>query len=133
MFLMNKLFSIIVFFVGLFVTYALYSMSETGDLTNYSVLIPLAVAAFSSALISVYFHKKVSENSNRFLYSLICSYLAYICLLVVVSIITGDFAEVIMWSLVIIMFGVPFMMPLTCMSWLAVYLFFKKSRVTEGI
>ena len=129
---MNKIFAIVIFGFGFFATYALYSINETGDLKSFGALIPILIASMSSLLISTYFHKKFRNNTKRFLFSILFSYLSYIFLMIVASAILGELSELLMWSVIIIMFGIPFMFPLTSMSWFAVFVFFGNTYESQN-
>lgn len=107
---------------GIYTTYAFYSLSETGDLGSYSVLILLTIAALVAVGVFAFMYKTLKNYTKAFFWGTGVVYLSYLLMLVVISAITGDLAAVLMWLPVIALFGIPYMLPLTVMSWGAVFL-----------
>lgn len=107
---------------GIFITYALYSISESGDLSNYPLLITLLPAAGLCFLISSFIFKRVENRFINFLVSLIFCYISNLVIIISLAILTSSFAETYMWHTIIIMFAIPFMFPLTLLTWVSVLL-----------
>ena len=111
---------------GIFATYAFYSLHETGDLRNYFALIPLTIAAFVAVGIFAFLYQKLQDYAKVFVWGAGMAYLFYLFMLAFISAITGDLAGVLMWFPIIALFGIPRMLPLTVMSWVAVFLCYKE-------
>lgn len=98
---------------GTFMTYAMYSCNETGDLSCYG-LIPLVLVAIGVCSIVTAVSFRIVQNPVvRLGLSLGLSYVAYIGLIIVASLVTGDYAETMMWFPIILFFGIPSMFLLT--------------------
>jgi hypothetical protein len=128
---LRRIASLACFGIGMFVTYVFYSVSETRNLRHIITLIPLSVAGLCAVLISVFFCSKFKAGVISFILSVVCSYLSYVCLLFAVSGILDDLPGLLMWAPVIARVGIPYMLPLTIMSWLAVCIFFHDAMPRE--
>ncbi len=116
----------IIMLVGFFITYALYSISESGDLSSYPLLIILLPAAVMCFLISTFVFKKVENKFTNLLVSLVLCYVSNLVIIFALTILTSSFAETYMWHTIIIMFAIPFMFPLTLLTWVSVLLINKE-------
>lgn len=112
----------ILILVGIFLTYALYSLSESGDLNNYPLLIILLPAAGMCFVISSFIFKKVENKLLNLLVSLVLCYISNLAIIFGLTILTSSFAETYMWHTIIIMFAIPYMFPLTLLTWVSVLL-----------
>jgi len=119
---MKKYKPIIIMLVGIFITYSMYSFSESGDLSAYPLLIILLPAAGMCFLISKLIFKKIGNKYLNLLASLFLCYISNLIIMFSITILTSSFAETYMWHTIIIMFAIPFMFPLTLLTWVSVLL-----------
>lgn len=123
----KKILAIIIPFFGMFATYVLYSLNESGNLRTFGLIIVIGIGAICSVSIALFFHKKWGNSEKSFWYSIIYSYLSFICLYLLGGIFTDGLtylAEALMWLPIMIIFMVPFASPVIFTSCAAVFLFF---------
>ena len=122
---MNKLISIIVFLTGISLSYGLYSYNTTNSLRNYGLIMPIIVAAVIAVTISIYLYNKINGKSLSCLLSVLISYFAYFIILVVGFLINEEYFVFVAFSPIIFRF----LFPITLMSWLSVFLYFKFKKI----
>ena len=103
--------------------YVLYAKSEDGNMRNPGLFLAMLAAAVTSFVVA-----SVTKRLPSFRAQLIAgiggSYLALLGLLFFVAAIQGKVAETLMWTPVILLFGLPFMAPLVGLAWLGSTLIF---------
>lgn len=115
---MKKMASIISFFLGFLLSYAMYA---GGNMKKYSLILPLLFIGICSVIISVLLNRKIKDRFYYFFYSLLSSYFMSFSLIVILSIIIDDNIFIV-FSPIIFMF----LLPMIFMSVFSVYLFFKE-------
>ena len=129
---LKRIVGIIAMILGAFTTYAMYSRGETGDLRCYGAIPHLLVALGACATVTVVSFRLSRRPVARLAVSFGLSYAAYVLLILGASLITGDFAETMMWLPIILLFAIPFMFPLTAGAIAAVALFASGPRADDG-
>ena len=110
---MKKMLGILITAAGSFITYAMYSIGETGNLHCYR-MIPFAGGALLVCLAVTSLCFWILENrALQVVLSFFASYIAYIGIVLIGSWITGDLAETMMWFPLMLLFGIPNTFPLT--------------------
>ena len=110
---MKKALGIVISATGALITYALFSIGETGNLRCYSMLPGIGGALLACIVVTAISFWILKNPIARVALSLFGSYGVYILILVIGSAITGDLAETMMWFPIILLFGIPNMLPLT--------------------
>ncbi|MFW6146492.1 MAG: hypothetical protein ACOC7R_04075 [Planctomycetota bacterium] len=112
--------------LGAFGTYTLYC--ETGDLRCYGVIPVVLLALAASTLVTVAAFCLARHAAARVALAFALSYWAYILLIFGAALVGGDLAETLMWLPIMILFGIPFMFPLTAGVVVGVGLFVNARR-----
>jgi hypothetical protein len=108
-------------------SYLLYAKHEDGNLRNPGLFLAMFIASVTSfAVFSI--TKKLPSFTSQLIAGIMGSYLVFFGLVFAIAIITGATAETIMWSPIIVLFGIPFMAPLVGLSWLSSTLIFGIKR-----
>jgi hypothetical protein len=104
-------------------SHLLYATHEDGNLRNPGLFLAMFIASVTSfAVFSL--TKKLPSFTSQLIAGILGSYLAFLGLVFLIAAITGDTAETIMWTPIIVLFGIPFMAPLVGLSWLSSVLIF---------
>jgi len=109
--------------------YLLYATHEDGNLRNPRLYLAMLIASVTSFAVFS-FAKKLPSFKIQIIAGIGGSYFAFFVLVLLVAAIMGEIAEFIMWSVIIVLFGIPFMAPLVGLSWLSSTLVFgmKKNK-----
>ena len=103
--------------------YLLYTRHEDGNLRTHGLFRAMLIASVTCfAVFSL--TKKLPSFMSQLIAGIIGSYIALIGLVFFRAAIIGEIAETIMWSPIIVLFGIPFMAPLVGLSWLSSTLIF---------
>ncbi len=86
---------------------------------------PIIVAAVIAVTISIYLYNKINGKSLSCLLSVLISYFAYFIILVVGFLINEEYFVFVAFSPIIFRF----LFPITLMSWLSVFLYFKFKKI----
>lgn len=105
----------------------MYARSEDGDLWNPGLFGMILVAAVTSFLLFVASRNLAFTARRGFFAGAIASYVSFFVLITVGAALHGQLAETLMWTPVILLFGIPFMAPLVVMSWIGARLVFGPS------
>ena len=109
-----------------FISYAIYSIGETGDLRGYNLIPMIMVAAITSISITLLCCRIFKYSIFRYLMSLLLSYTAYSLLLFGIAAISGNLSDMIMWFPIILWYGLFAMLPLTAGSIVGTAIFVKR-------
>lgn len=124
---MRYVLALLSFVSGIVATYGLYRQSSTRGFESLSSVAPFAVAGAVAFVVSLASRSLVDGIIKHFIISVTLSYASYFVLLLVHATIVGAFAQVLMWILVIVLFAIPFMFPLTFGAWCAERLAHRKA------
>jgi hypothetical protein len=103
--------------------YLHYARHKDGNLRNPGLFLAMLIASVTCfAVFSL--TKKLPSFMSQLIAGIIGSYIALIGLVFFRAAIIGEIAETIMWSPIIVLFGIPFMAPLVGLSWLSSTLIF---------
>ena len=103
--------------------YLHYVRHKDGNLRNPGLFLAMLIASVTCfAVFSL--TKKLPSFMPQLIAGIIGSYIALIGLVFFRAAIIGEIAETIMWSPIIVLFGIPFMAPLVGLSWLGSTLIF---------
>lgn len=104
-------------------SYLLYAKHEDGNMRNPGLFLMMLIASvISFAIFSL--AKKLPSLITQLIAGIFGSYIAIFGLFFLLAAIKGTEAEFIMWSPIIIIFGIPWLAPLVAMSWLSSILVF---------
>lgn len=112
------LLSLILLFLGIFLTSMLYAFFETKEAFNLQVFLMILADSLLIAAISYFCIKRYVTKRKKFFMSLLFSY----SLNILIFLIMGGL-EALMWLPVMIMFAVPFCAPVIILSYFATLVF----------
>lgn len=107
-------------------TTLLYSFAEDGELWHPELFVTMLVAAGVSFATFVACRRLTRDVQRHFLLGAAASYAVLFCLLLIGSAVSGCLAEMVMWLLVIVIFGIPFFSPMIGLAWLGCFLIFDR-------
>lgn len=120
--------ALVSFAVGYFLTCGLYILSAGNHVETRNIMTYLIGALTLSIIISAISLKILGTNIKRFWGSIILSYVCYVLFVIIISVHAGEFAEVVMWLPVIVIFGSFYMFPLTSLSWIGIFILFGSGK-----
>ena len=97
---------------GVTATYLLYAMNEDGDFFAPGLMVMLLVAAAAAFGVFTFCKRRVQAPKKQFALGCLGCYACFAALLLGGSVVAGNFPETFMWLPVIVLFGVPFALPL---------------------
>jgi hypothetical protein len=97
---------------GVAVTHFLYAMNEDGNLLNQRLFVFVLIAALISTFLFVVCRRVLSRSIHAALFGTALSYVAWLAILMTEP-------STLMWLPVIVLFGIPFTLPVLLGSWCA--------------
>ena len=110
---MKNLFNIALVVICAFISYAVYSIGESGNLRGYNLLPMIATAVITSALVTLFCFTFFKYKVFQYIMSIVLSYAAYSVLLIGIASIRGILSDTLMWFPLILWYALFAMFPLT--------------------
>ena len=103
----RKISSVLIFFLGLVVSYFIYSYNTSGNLQNTDLFFKLFILALSCFMVSLTIRRKAASIITYFICSFLLSCLLYVTLFVIFAFCKNDLTTMILFSPLIFLFVLP--------------------------